>query len=105
MWVCSAMNSESKPRSSSAPARGPGAMPSSVTNVEMPNFILLLNHTGGRAGVPPRVASRQADGLADRSYARDRTPGFPRASYVRPDLSSRFRFRTSLAYPGLVADV
>jgi hypothetical protein len=45
MWVCSAMNKESKPRSSIALARAPGAIPSSVTNVEMPNFMSLLNHT------------------------------------------------------------
>jgi hypothetical protein len=45
MWVCSAINKESKPRSSIAVARAPGAIPSSVTNVEMPNFISSLNHT------------------------------------------------------------
>jgi hypothetical protein len=45
MWVCSAMNRESKPRSSIALARAPGAIPSSVTNVEIPNFISSLNHT------------------------------------------------------------
>jgi hypothetical protein len=43
--VCSATNRESKPRSSIALARAPGAIPSSVTNVEIPNFISSLNHT------------------------------------------------------------
>ena len=42
--MCSAMNSESKPRSSIALASAPGAIPSSVTNVEIPNFISSLNH-------------------------------------------------------------
>jgi hypothetical protein len=45
MWVCSAINKESKPRSSIALARAPGAIPSSVTNVEIPNFMASLNHT------------------------------------------------------------
>src|SRR5215210_1992908 len=45
MWVCSATNRESKPRSSMAVARAPGAIPSSVTNVEIPNFISSLKHT------------------------------------------------------------
>jgi hypothetical protein len=45
MWVCSATNKESKLRSSIALASAPGAIPSSVTNVEMPNFMSLLNHT------------------------------------------------------------
>jgi hypothetical protein len=45
MWVCSAINKESKPRSSIALARALGAIPSSVTNVEIPNFISSLNHT------------------------------------------------------------
>jgi hypothetical protein len=43
--MCSAMNRESKPRSSIPLARAPGAIPSSVTNVEIPNFIFSLNHT------------------------------------------------------------
>src|SRR4028118_966223 len=50
MWVCSAMNRESKPRSSIDLARSPGAIPSSVTNVEMPNFMSSLNHTESRSG-------------------------------------------------------
>ncbi len=43
--MCSAINKESKPRSSIALARVPGAIPSSVTNVEIPNFMPSLNHT------------------------------------------------------------
>ena len=43
--MCSAMNRESKPHSSIALASAPGAIPSSVTNVEIPNFIFSLNHT------------------------------------------------------------
>jgi hypothetical protein len=45
MWVCSAINKESKPRSSIALATVPGAIPSSVTNVAIPNLISSLNHT------------------------------------------------------------
>ena len=43
--MCSAMNRESKLRSSIALASAPGEIPSSVTNVEIPNFISSLNHT------------------------------------------------------------
>src|SRR5213593_2027989 len=44
MCECSARNSESKPRSSSAAPSTSGRMPSSVTNVEIPNFILQDYH-------------------------------------------------------------
>src|SRR5215217_9336485 len=49
MCVCSAINKESKPCSSIAVARTPGAIPSSVTNVEMPHFASLLCHTLARS--------------------------------------------------------
>ena len=56
--MCSAMNSESKPRSSIAWARAPGAIPSSVTNVEMPNFMPSLNHTEGQASMDDFLADQ-----------------------------------------------
>ena len=40
--VCSAMTSESKPRSSTARASDTVSMLSSLTNVEIPNFIAIL---------------------------------------------------------------
>src|ERR1700712_4337768 len=39
MCVCSAITSDSNPRSSIARASDTGSMPSSVTKVEIPNFI------------------------------------------------------------------
>src|SRR5919199_5695369 len=64
MWVCSAINKESKPRSSIALARAPGAIPSSVTNVEIPNFMPSLNHTERVSEVS--YSPSTGDSLADR---------------------------------------
>src|ERR1700752_5440199 len=43
MCVCSAMTSDSKPRCSIARASDTVSMLLSVTNVEIPNFIVILN--------------------------------------------------------------
>jgi hypothetical protein len=80
MWVCSATNSESKPRSSIALARGPGAIPSSVTNVEIPNFMLLLNHIGNNPGREREVSRRRVTVQSLRPHgSRQRKPRDTRA--------------------------
>ena len=95
--MCSAMNKESKPRSSIAPARSAGAMPSSVTNVEMPKFMALFNHTeklndglpAGGSRYPPE-AGWAGSGSGKRSKKRATAASSPSIS-TSPERSASAR--------------
>src|SRR5574340_163663 len=85
MCECSARNSESKPRSSSALPSASGRIPSSVTNVAIPNFMSPSNHgrgaTGHSAGerelARRNVGCVKLSGMPDTTLTRAQVAAFP----------------------------
>src|SRR5574340_637621 len=83
MCECSARNSESKPRSSSALPSASGRIPSSVTNVAIPNFMSPSNH--GRGATGHSAGERE---LARRNVGCVKLSGMPDTTLTRAQVAA-----------------